>query len=279
MFVRLSSIARATLGYKSLQNEFFYVGRNTIDTYGIEGQYLKPLFILRDFDTSSYLQSPKPRLWLFHCQDEERDLRGTGAYRYILSMADRAATRRKQAGPIQTIRQALELQGGKLWYAPKALPHHHRLWLRKAFNGVYAPFMFKRGALVDQRCNALSPLDGVPRNSLAAALTSTLFAYSLEINGAASMGAGALEAPTTRLRSYPVFDVRRLAPAEHATLERLAQAVWIHETPVDWIDKPKPGKHLRELDTWLLSRAGDLIAAEVLYKDLSAVCGARRLCR
>jgi hypothetical protein len=142
MFVPLSDVAHATLGYKSLQNDFFYVGKETIDTYGIEKQYLKPIFMLKDFDASGYLQTPEPRLWLFHCQDEEHDLRGTGAYRYIQTMADRAAAQRKQTGVAQTIRQALELQGGELWYAPKALPHRHRLWLRKAFNGIYPTFPF-----------------------------------------------------------------------------------------------------------------------------------------
>jgi hypothetical protein len=95
MFVPLSEIAHATLGYKSLQNDFFYVGKDTIQTYGIEKHYLKPIFMLKDFDSAAYIQTPEPRLWLFHCQDEERDLRGTGAYRYIQTMADRAAAQRK----------------------------------------------------------------------------------------------------------------------------------------------------------------------------------------
>jgi hypothetical protein len=140
---------------------------------------------------------------------------------------------------------------------------------------VYAPFIFKSGALVDQRCNALSPVREVPFESLAAALTSTLFAYSLEINGSASMGAGALEAPTTHLRSYPVFDVQRLSSAEHKTLQKLAQAVWEHESPPDWTDNPKPGKCLQELDQWLLSKADDPITRQTLYKDLQTVCDAR----
>jgi hypothetical protein len=274
MFIKLAEIAKATLGYKSLQNNFFYIGKDTIATYGIESQYLKPLFMLRDLNATSYLQAPTPKLWLLHCQAEERDLRGTGAYRYIQTMADRAAANRKQSGAVSTIRNALEKQGGGLWYAPKALPHRRRLWLRKAFDGVYAPFIFSRAALVDQRCNAIAPV-GVPQDSLAAVLTSTLFAYSLEINGSAGMGAGALEAPTTRLRSYPVFDVRRLSSTEHAELQLFAKAVWQQEAPLDWTDDPQPGERLRKLDAWLLARAGSPVALEVLYRDLRATCEAR----
>ena len=275
MFVPLSEIAHASLGYKSLQNDFFYVGKDTVETYGIEKHYLKPIFMLKDFTSAKFLQAPTPRLWLFHCQDEERDLRGTGAYRYIQTMSERAAAQRKQSGKTQTIREVLEQQGGQIWYAPKALPHRHRLWLRKAFDGVFAPFIFSKAVLVDQRCNAIAPVEGVDHDSLAAVLTSTVFGYSLEINGSASMGAGALEAPTTRLRAYPVFDVRQLRPSEHKTLHRLAQEVWDNESPIDWTDRPKPGKHLRALDKWLIERAGDLITADTLYNDLSSVCAER----
>jgi hypothetical protein len=94
------------------------VGKDTIETYGIEKRYLRPIFMLRDLDSAKYIQAPTPRLWLFHCQEEERDLRGKGAYRYIQTMSERAAAQRKQSGAVQTIREALELQGGQLWYAP-----------------------------------------------------------------------------------------------------------------------------------------------------------------
>ena len=58
MFIKLAEIAKATLGYKSLQNNFFYIGKDTIATYGIESQYLKPLFMLRDLRA---ICRPRPR--------------------------------------------------------------------------------------------------------------------------------------------------------------------------------------------------------------------------
>ncbi len=248
MFVPLSELARAALGYKSLQNNFFYVSKATIDTYGIEAEFLKPIFMLKDLKASQYEQEPSTRVWLFYCQSEERDLRGTGAYRYIQTMSERGATQRKQSGNPQTIRQALLSQGGSLWYAPKALAHQHKLWLRKAIDGVYSPFIFKKAAIVDQRCNSLAALKGVPEQSLAAVISSSLFGYALEINGSASMGAGALEAGTTRLRSFPVFDVRKLSKEGHQTLQALAQKVWKHEEPLSWT---------------------------ALYRDLASVCADR----
>ena len=232
----LEHLGHVSLGYKSLQNEFFYIDETTVERFAIEPKFLRPVFMLGDMKTSTFIQSGRPKRWLFYCQDDEGDLRGTGAYRYIQAMAGRIAKRRKQAGTQRTIRDTLEAQGGPCWYAPKAAPNQHRLWLRKAVNSTYAPFVFKRPVLVDQRCNAIEPAGGAPYGSVAAVITSTLFAYSVEINGSASLGGGALDVATTRLRGYPVWDVRLLTAQEHAEVQQLAADVWKYETPVNWGD-------------------------------------------
>jgi hypothetical protein len=256
MFTDLHKVATVSLGYKSLQNDFFYVNKATIDTYGVEKKFLVPMLMLKDLDGASFEQRPSPSLWLFACREKRADLRGTGAFRYIEAMADHSASRKKQTGKNLTIMEALEAQSGGTWYAPKARPNSHNIWLRKAFGTVYAPFLFEKAALVDQRLNSLTPVAGIEWKSLAAALTSTLFAYSLEINGAASMGAGALEAPTTKLRDYPVLNVAELNAAQTKKLVALGEAVWSTEKPVDWgLDGSTPGPHLRALDEWILKTA------------------------
>lgn len=278
MFTQLANIATVSLGYKSLQNNFFYVNKPTIDTYGIEKKYLVPILMLRDLDPSSFGQSPTPSLWLFVCRDKRSDLRGTGAFRYIDAMADRSASEKKQGGKTQTIREALEAQSGGLWYAPKARPNHHHVWLRKAVGAVFAPFLFEKPALVDQRLNSISPEDGIEWKELAAVLTSSLFTYSLEINGGTSMGAGALEAPTTKLRDYPVLDVRRLTKPQRKKLVALADAVWTKEGPLDWSSKHwNPGANIRALDAWLLGVAGSNVTVDGMYNDIRATCQSRIL--
>lgn len=278
MFVPLQSIARISLGYKSLQNNFFYVNKATISTYGIEAKFLIPMLMLKDLYPEKYNQKPKADLWLFACKESRGDLRGTGAWRYIESMADRQATEKKQGSKNLTIREALEAQSGGLWYAPKAKPAFHNIWLRKAVNTIYAPFLFEKPALVDQRLNSVAPLDGIDWKELAAVLTSSLFAYSLEINGAASMGAGALEAPTTKLRDYPVVDINALKPVARKKLVSLAQDVWTKEAPVDWgAEQWQPEKHLRALDEWILKSAGKAVTVDQMYEDLYATCRSRIL--
>lgn len=278
MFKPLQSIAKVSLGYKSLQNNFFYVNKATVATYGIEKKFLIPMLMLKDLDPDNYEQEPTPSLWLFSCKEKRGDLRGTGAWRYIEAMADRAAAERKQSGKNLTIREALEAQSGGLWYAPKAKPAFYNIWLRKAVNTVYAPFLFEKAALVDQRLNSVSPLDGIAWKELAAALTSSLFAYSLEINGAASMGAGALEAPTTKLRDYPVLDIEALKPAARKKLVSLAEDVWAKESPVDWGgDNWQPDKHLRALDEWILKTADKGVTVDQMYEDIRAASRSRIL--
>jgi hypothetical protein len=276
MFTALRNIADVSLGYKSLQNDFFYVNAATISTYGIEKKFLIPMLMLKDLDNEVYEQSPKPSLWLFACREKRGDLRGTGAWRYIEAMADRSAAQKKQTGKNLTIREALEAQAGGTWYAPKAKPAFHHIWLRKALNTVYAPFVFDKAALVDQRLNSIAPIDGVEWREVAAAITTSIFAYSLEINGAASMGAGALEAPTTKLRDYPVLDVTKLKAKERTKLVSLAQAVWDKEAPIDWgSDHWEPEKRLRALDEWILKTTGRDVTADQMYADIRVTCQAR----
>jgi hypothetical protein len=278
MFAPLSELATVNLGFKSLQNNFFYVNKATVDTYSIEAKFTMPIYRLADLAATSFRQQLEATTWLLNCREKKGDLRATGTLRYIEAMAGRSAAERKQTGKSQTIREALEAQAGGLWYAPKARPAKHHIWLRKAIDGVYSPFLFEKGALVDQRCNSVSPRDGITWQELAAVLTSSLFAYSLEINGAASMGAGALEAPTTKLRDYPVFDVRRLSKADRATLVTLAEKVWTKEAPIDWKNvNAAPGKNLRALDAWLLEKAGKAAAVtpETLHADIRDACRAR----
>ena len=276
MFVSMSEIAQVSLGFKSLQNKFFYLNKATIDTYGIESHFLTPLLRLRDMNFNLFFQNPDIAQWLFNCRVARSDLRGTGALKYIDAMADHAATEKKQSGKLQTIREALEAQGGSIWYAPKARPNKHRIWLRKAINGVFSPYLFTTPALVDQRLNSLAPTSGIEWKELAAVLTTSLFSFSVEINGSASMGAGALEAPTTKVRTYPVLNIRRLTGKQRVELVTLAEAVWKNECPMDWSHTaPTPGPALAALDKWILDVVGSDVPAQSLYDDLRQACYSR----
>ena len=191
-------------------------------------------------------------------------------------MAGRPAAAKKQSGAVATIRQVLEAQEAGLWYAPKAQTHSSHIWLRKAFGGVFSPFVFKKPAVADQRCNYIIPKKGIDWRELAAVATSSVFALALESEGGAAMGGGALEVATTQLRQLPVLDLRALGRGDRKQVVKLAQRVWAHEHPVDWLNEPRPGKGLNELDLLLLDRLPGNVRLERLYADLEATCRARR---
>jgi hypothetical protein len=113
---------------------------------------------------------------------------------------------------------------------------------------------------------------------LGASIMSTIFAYSVEINGSASMGVGALEAPTTKLRHYPTFDARGLSAREIDALTKRARAVWTEERPIDWLkDNQQPGPRLRALGEWILKRSGSSVELHEIYTGLRETAAARNL--
>lgn len=269
----LDQIAQVSLGFKSLQNTFFYLSKETIKEYGIKKKYLKPIFQLGDLDPNKYNQTEKPTHWVFYCKEKEPDLHGTGALRYIRAMEKRPAVEKKQTKKHQTIKEALQAQTSKggTWYMPKAQLHEMNIWLRKAFNSVYSPLIFETAAAVDQRCNYVLPVEDVEWKVLAAALTSSLFALSAESFGSASMGAGALELATTMIHGLRVVDVRDLKDSEaKKDLVFLAEEVWTKTKPIDWSVTELPPKEIQELDKWFLSQMGTNVTLDRLYSDLAS---------
>ena len=151
------------------------------------------------------------------------------------------------------------------------------IWLRKAFHGNYAPLVFEDAQVLDQRCNYINPRDGLQWTELAAMLTSSVLALSVEAEGSASLGAGALELPTTKLARLRVPDIRGLSRKERKRLVQLARTVWDEEEPVNWTDSdPQISEALRELDQFVLDEFGGGVSAQQLYLGIKTSVATRR---
>jgi hypothetical protein len=273
----LDRIAKVSLGFKSLQNHFFYVTKATVEKYGIESTYLKPVFQLADLHDGQYKQTKKAALRVFFCKEKEQDLHGTGALKYIRAMENLPATEKKQAGKKQTIKSALQAQtsSGGTWYMPKAKLHKMNVWLRKGVGSVHSPFIFETPAAMDQRCNYVLPLEDIDWRVVAALLTSSLFA-SAESYGAASMGAGVLELATTMTHGLRVVDVRNLKDAKAIEdLVALAERVWTDTKPVDWETTDQPPAEVQDLDKWFLARLETKVTLDRVYADLTTTLRSR----
>lgn len=272
----LDDLAEVHLGYKSLQNDFFYLSTDTIQRFGIEEEYLRDIFLLSDFDSGKFLQTPQWSIRLFLCRKGEGDLKGTGALKYIREMANRPATLKKQASGRQlTIQKVLEAQGGGRWYSPKAMPQTANIWLRKAFAGVFAPFLFKVPVTVDQRCNRVEPREGIKWEELAALMTTTLFPLALEADGACSMGGGALEWKTRSLRYARTIDLRCFTDQQRITLVKLAAAVWEKGAPTDFSKGVPSNKQILALDDYVLGLIRSPVTRQEYYLDLHSTAKMR----
>ena len=71
----LGEIASVSLGFKSLQNQFFYLSQERIKQFGIDEGHLKPIIKMKDLNLGRYLQKAKPSQWLFYCPNDEKELR------------------------------------------------------------------------------------------------------------------------------------------------------------------------------------------------------------
>lgn len=271
MITSLGNVARVSLGYKSLQNNFFYVSSSTVETFGIEKKFLFPIFTKKDFESEKFFQDGDTTYGIFFCYEKEGDLQGTGALRYIRAMAGHAAAQKRQSGDFTTIKEALERQGGSRWYAPKARPHKKHIWFRKGIDRTFAPFLFREPAAVDQRYNYIEP-SNVDDWVMAALVSSSVFAFSVEIHGSATLGAGALEASTRNLRRFPVLNVDKLSVSQCQKLAELGNEVWAEERPIVWGGAAVPGPRLVKLDQYILDLMGTVVNVSKLHNDLNRAC-------
>jgi hypothetical protein len=83
--------------------------------------------------------------------------------------------------------------------------------MRKGIGTRYAPFLFDKPTLVDQRLYLLAPTQGVDLCVLQAYLVSSLFPLALETNADLGPGAGVLTLSTEMLRELPSPDLRALS--------------------------------------------------------------------
>ena len=243
------------MGYKSFLNDFFYVDGRTISQFGIEPEFLVPLFMLADLDLGSYIQTSSPSRWVFYCKEEPSDLRGTGAWRYIKWGSRQETEARRQTKERVRWPEAPALQHQKRWYWPAAPLHPARLAVRKAYDMRYAPFVFNAPVILDQRLYLLSEAGGVDQEILTAYLASSLFPLALETNADLGLGAGALTLGANSLRRLPSVDLVRVSESSQADPIRSALRALMTKRPVD-SDSYYLSPEIRALDSALLESLG-----------------------
>lgn len=81
--VRLNDIAEVKYGIKTGANEFFYLGKDSIQKWGIEDEFIEPV-IKSPRECKSILVNPEDlKFKIFMCHKDKKDLIGTNALKYI----------------------------------------------------------------------------------------------------------------------------------------------------------------------------------------------------
>ncbi len=173
-------------GRRTGADDFFYLDKATVDTFGIEKKYLRLLVKSpTQFSAFGPATSNLPReRWVFLCEASKSSLRDTGALRYI------------KAGEAQRVDKGnLACVDGKWWnLGTQPIP---QLILPIAFNDRFFAIHNDANFEVHQRF-ATIVLDDPYQDyalSLAAYLNSTLVALMAEVYGRRGLGQGALDFP------------------------------------------------------------------------------------
>lgn len=257
MTTRFEALAEIRIGYKSLLNDFFYVDAERVAEFGIEEEFLTPIFRIADLKQDSYVQRKlKPKHWVFTCKKELADLTGTGALTYIRWGARQETRPRKQSAekPVRWSKTPA-LSHVKHWFWPAARMWKTPIAVRKAFGQRYAPFIFDEPTLLDQRMYLVLPKKGVSRELMAAFLSSSLFPLALETNANLSLGVGYLTLGTKALRRLPCPDLRAVARSKsRQQILEAADDLW-REPPVDASAYPESAA-LARLDEAFLGALG-----------------------
>lgn len=229
---RLSDFCTVDLGYQSFLNDFFYVNADAIRRFGIEQEYLRPLYRQKDFSPKRFRQSSSTGTWLFYCKAEPPDLRGTGAGRYVQWGAQQRSKPRKQSQESVLWPETYKMKPKKHWYWPSSAVRPSNLALRKAVDEAYGPYILADRSVVDQRFYLVSENEsGVPFELVSAYLSSSFYALALEVNGDMGMGGGVLTSRLENLRALPCLDLASIDPVNVAEIVSLARQLWAVEAP------------------------------------------------
>ncbi len=198
--------AQVHRGYTTGANDFFYLSAETIEEWGIEPRFRKPLLkSLRGIDKLEVTPEDTQSEVLLIPPDT--NLQGTAVLKYI------------QWGEEQGIHKRRTCTGRLPWYSfsiqpaaplamPKGILHRH-----------FAPLLAGDLA-VDQQIYQIYLADYLPLEAIAALLNSAWFALQVEIRGRVSFGKGLLWLAAYELEEVQLPDPRQLNEEQVQRLEK-----------------------------------------------------------
>ncbi len=202
----LKSWASIQRGFTTGANQFFYLDAATIETWGIEPEWRRPLLkTLRGVDCL--------RLGKADCQTEllwlppGTNWKGTAVARYI-AWGERAGFHQRRTCASRQFWVSLPEQPPAQIVLPKGIWRRH-----------FAPLL-AQDLPADQQLYRITLADDVPRLAAAALLNSAWFALQCELHGRINFGEGLLWLAAYELASILLPDPRQFTPAQLTELEQ-----------------------------------------------------------
>ena len=189
--VRLGDVAEVRRGFTTGANDFFYLDAETIQRWGIEDEFLKPV-IKSPRECKSILIDPsRLKFKLFMCGKDKEDLEGTAALEYI------------EWGESQEFNQRPSCSGRARWWDLGECEYPDMLW-SDAYNVRFGCFENAGDYFGDKRFFVMK-FKG--ENLVTRAyLNSTIIPLLIETEGITNLGEGVVYTNVYWLKTIPVLN-------------------------------------------------------------------------
>ena len=191
-FIRLGEIARVRRGVTTGANKFFLLDGETIERWGIETAFLRPIMKSPQESLRIEIDPSALPFRLFSCHLEKEDLAGTSALEYI------------EWGEAQKYNSGKSMAARHRWYDLGHVPLTHLL-MNKMIDATSHTFLAKDGICAN---NVLYEVHAMPKHTvrLCGATNSTICQLILNVEGRANFGGGMLEIAQYELARIPVVN-------------------------------------------------------------------------
>ena len=266
---KVSDVAAVTMGYVTLSNDFFIIGKEQAEGLGIEAEFLKPLIL--NTREIQYLDVTEDECvkYLFMVNKEMGKLDGSYAKQYIenAERKDIEITRGHEKGKIVTgYQNSPALKDKKVWYELQIRTPEPILVPVLVWDRWFA--VWNRDAIyTTQNFCWIKPNQEEDLFPLLALLNSTVTEFFVEVLGKSGYGEGVIELMKHNLEDIPILDLKLLGQKYRKTLinsfQRLLKESRLNHDVTDI---------RREIDATIFDALGiDQKTLSVIYENLKTM--------
>ena len=217
--IRLGDVATVKRGITTGANAFFYLTPERIAEFGIEPEYYRPVMTTPQESRSIAVDPAQLPKRLFMCNENKRDLRGTGALAYI------------EWGETRGYHQRSSTRSRRRWYS-LGERNTTQLAMNYLIGNTARTFVVEDGLLFGDNFQELRS-NAIPTWLLCAVLNSTVSQMMFNISGRANFGGGLMKIQTFEIEGLQIVNPQLLS---EPNLELFNSQDWdlLNPSPERW---------------------------------------------